>query len=98
MHDENLPQSQWRLGRVEKLIRGDWDIVRGVVVKVVDKKGKPSRLNRPVSKLFPLEVTHKNTEGKIDILPDIETENVSTRPPRRTAAINADLIRQFIDH
>ena len=59
---------------------------------------KASRLNRPVSKLFPLEVTHKNTEGKIDILPDTETENVSTRPPRRTAAVNADLIRQFIDH
>ena len=98
LHDENLPRSQWRLGRVEKLIRGDRDIVRGAVVKVAGKKGKPSRLNCPVSKLFPLEVTHRNTEGKIDILPNTETENVSTRPPRRTAAINADLIRQFIDH
>ena len=98
LHDENLPRSQWRLGRVEKLIRGDRDIVRGAVVKVAGKKGKPSRLNRPVSKLFPLEVTHRNTEGKIDILPNTETENVSTRPPRRTAAVNADLIRQFIDH
>ena len=26
LHDENLPRSQWRLGRVEKLIRGDQDI------------------------------------------------------------------------
>ena len=69
LHDENLPQSQWCLGRVEKLIRGDRDIVRGAVVKVAGKKGKPSRLNRPVSKLFPSEVTHKDTEGKIDILP-----------------------------
>ena len=67
-------------------------------MKVAGKKRKPSRLNRPVSKLFPLEVTHKNTEGKIDILPDTETGNVSTRPPRRTADVNADLIRQFIDH
>ena len=98
LHDENLPRSQWRLGRVEKLIRGDWDIVRGAVVKVAGKKGKPSRLNHPASKLFPLEVTHRNTEGKIDILPYTETENVSTRPLRCTAAVNADLIRQFIDH
>ena len=98
LHDKNLPWSQWHLGRVEKLIRGDRDIERGAVVKVAGKKVKPSRLNRLVSKLFPLEVTHRNTEGKIDILPDTETENVSKRPPRRTAAINADLIRQFIDH
>ena len=98
LHDENLPQSQWCLGRVEKLIRGDRNIVRGAVLKVAGKKGKPSRLNRPVSKLFPLEVTHRKTEGETDILPDIKTENVSTRPPRHTAAINADLIRQFIDH
>ena len=98
LHDENLPRSQWRLGRVEKLIKGDWDIVRGAVVKVAGKKGKPSRLNCPVSKLLPLEVSHRNTECKIDILPDTETENVSKRPPRRTAAINADFIRQFIDH
>ena len=70
LHDENLPQSQWRLGRMEKLIRGDRDIVRGAVVKVVGKTGMPSRLNHPVSKLFPLEVTHKDTEGKIDILPN----------------------------
>ena len=39
LHDENLPRSQWRLGRVEKLIRGDRDIVRGAVVKVAGKKG-----------------------------------------------------------
>ena len=98
LHDENLPRSQWRLGGVERLIRGDWDIVREAVVKVAGKKRKPSSLNRPVSKLFPLEVTHKDTEDKIDILPDTEIENVSTRPARRTAAINADSIRQFIDH
>ena len=95
LHDENLPRSRWRLGRVEKLIRGDQDIVRGAVVKVTGKKGNPSRLNRPVSKLFPLEVTHKNTEGKIDILPDTETENLSTRAPRRSAAINAGARSKF---
>ena len=83
---------------MEKLIRGDQNIVRGAVAKVAGKKGKPSRFNRLVSKLFPLEVTHKNTEGNIDILPDTETENVSKRPPRCTAAVSADLIRQFIDH
>ena len=96
LHVENLPRSQWCLGRVEKLIRGDRNIVKGAVVKVAGRKGKPSRLNCPVSKLFPLEVTHRNIEGQIDILPDTKTENVSTRPPRCTAAINADLLDNFL--
>ena len=43
-------------------------------MKIAGKKGKPSRSNRPVSKLFSLEVTHKHTEGKTDILPETKTE------------------------
>ena len=59
MFEDNLPRTQWRLGRVEQLISGADNCVRAAVVKVITKTRRPMTVKRPVQKLFPLEfVTH----------------------------------------
>ena len=63
--EDNLPQSQWRLGRVEQLIPGADNSVRAAVVKVITKTGRPVTIKRPVQKLFPLEVV-TNDEQLLD--------------------------------
>ena len=84
--EDNLPQSQWRLGRVEQLIPGADNCVRAAVIKVITKSGRPMTVKRPVQKLFPLEiVTHD------------EQLQDEARRPRRAAAINADYIRRLVD-
>ena len=84
--EDNLPRSQWRLGRVEQLIPGADNCVRAAVIKVITKSGRPMTVKRPVQKLFPLEiVTHD------------EQLQDEARRPRRAAAINADYIRRLVD-
>ena len=84
--EDNLPRSQWRLGRVEQLIPGADNSVRAAVVKVITKTGRPMTVKRPVQKLFPSEVV-TNDEQLLD----------DDRRPRRAAAVNADLIRRLVD-
>jgi len=54
--EEGVSLGKWRLGKVEELITGKDGEIRGANVKVLTKKGKPMYLNRPVQKLYPLEV------------------------------------------
>ena len=48
LFEDNLPRSQWRLGRVEQLIPGTDDNVRAAVVKVITKTGRAMTEKRPV--------------------------------------------------
>ena len=91
--EDNLPRSQWKLGRVEQLIHGADDRVRAAVVKVISKSGRPVTMKRPVQRLFPLEipvVTNDEQPREEQIIDGI-------RPPRRLAARNADYIRRLVD-
>ena len=54
--EDNLPRSQWKLGRAEQLIHGADDCVRAAVVKVISKSGRPITMERPIQRLFPLEI------------------------------------------
>ena len=54
--EEGVSRGKWRLGKVEELITVKDGEIRGANVKVLTKKGKPMYLNRPVQKLYPLEV------------------------------------------
>mgnify|MGYP002804391833 CR=1 FL=1 len=47
----------WKLAMVENLLRGDDNMVRAAVVKVVGRKGNQlQRLRRPIQHLIPIEV------------------------------------------
>ncbi|KAL9979032.1 hypothetical protein ACROYT_G016624 [Oculina patagonica] len=99
IQDENQARSKWRLGEIIELIESRDGYKRGAVLRVITKKGKPSKLQRPVQKLFPLEVNTgnlpENKQTEIVQQPDQPVER--SRPPRRAAAATADRIRRLID-
>ena len=94
LFEDNLPRSQWRLGRVEQLIPSSDDSVRAAVVRVITKTGRPGTVKRPVQKLFPLEVQDCVTN---DEQPPQERRQEGARRTRHAAALNADYIRRLID-
>ena len=55
IYDENERRGFWRLGLIEELILGTDGHVRGAKVKV-STGGKPTLWQRPVQRLYPLEV------------------------------------------
>ncbi|KAK2547289.1 hypothetical protein P5673_032848 [Acropora cervicornis] len=57
VHEDGLNRGLWKLGRVESLIKGKDGLVRGAVVKsTTPKKRNPTRLRRPLQRLYPLEL------------------------------------------
>ena len=55
VYEENVKRGFWKIGKVEEVIRGRDCVVRGAKVRVITK-GKPVVINKPVQKLYPLEV------------------------------------------
>ena len=99
IHEEGrVPRSQWRLGKVEKLIEGNDGKVRSAEVTIAHKGKKSTFLKRPVQRLYPLEV---GSSEQCKTLPDDTKDNRNTVSktdrPRRTAAVVADLKRGMID-
>ena len=62
IHDEQLPRGLWKLGKVESLMKGHDGQVRGVTLKTTSKDGQRISLNRPVQRLYPLEVCTESVE------------------------------------
>ena len=61
VHDEAHPRTYWRLGKVEKLIKGCDEQIRAAVVRVASRSGT-NTLKRPVQLLYPLEKNHADHE------------------------------------
>ena len=84
------PRMTWRKGRVEYLIEGKDGLVRGAEIKVYQSTKDNITILRPLQLIVPLELYEfdsnepANQEGKAP-------------PPRRMAAVNAELIRQLND-
>ena len=94
--EEGVSRGKWRLGKVEELITGKDGEIRGAKVKVLTKKGKPMYLNRPVQKLYPLEVRGP-VQTRQTVTEPVGEERVQTRGvPRRAAAIDADFRRRCV--
>ena len=94
VHEENLPRSLWRIAKVESLIKGKDGHARGAVVRLGERGKKSTTLQRPIQRLFPLEVqsTSRKLEPKTE--PEVKKE---MKRPRRQAAIDADVRRQLLD-
>lgn len=84
VYDANQPRHKWLLGKIIKLIKGKDDIVRGAKVYLGKTK---KNIERPINKLFPLEL-HVDT-NKVDIEPSRPTKT------RREASIIADIKRKL---
>ena len=52
---EKAPRQTWRIGHVQKLLKGADGKVRSAQVKVAGEGGRMLVLRRPIQKLFPLE-------------------------------------------
>ena len=53
--EDNVHHGNWRLARVEKLLRGTDGEIRGAEIVVADKNGKLSRMRHALQLLYPLE-------------------------------------------
>ena len=89
--EESTPRGRWKLGHVKKLIVGKDNQTRGAVIDIVTGKGRLMEIERPVQKLYPLEINcnyeEKSKDGRIATL----------ERPRRSAAIDADWRRRILD-
>ena len=86
VHDEN-PRSTWKLAVVEGLIEGDDGLVR-----VANIRTSTWRTNRPITKLYPLEVCTNETTPPTEDDTSEQTVMVPTpsqNRPRRVKALEA---------
>ena len=49
VQEDNLPRGQWKMGVIQRTLRGEDGVVRGAEIKIVTKSGETSLLRRPVS-------------------------------------------------
>ena len=62
IYEDNVKRTEWKMGRVEELLPGKDGITRGVKVRTCGK-GMYELLNRPLQKLYPLEVSSNEAES-----------------------------------
>ena len=85
------------MGKVEHLITGKDGVVRGASVLIISK-GKQEYLNRPLTKLYPLEITKKReNDGEESEDNNEKTERRMVRPRRAAAADAMWLTRSMLD-
>ena len=60
IHD-NLPRNRWKMGLVLELYEGKDGFKRGCKLRTLSKTGRTLYLNRPINKLYPLEIRNENT-------------------------------------
>ena len=77
VHDEGLPRSFWKLGRIKKLIVGKDGQRRGATVRVASKGPSHITLNGPLQLLYPQEIRHP-PDPKTDH-PDLLNSSGDTR-------------------
>ena len=84
IHDDIVPRMKWKLGLIVELYKGYDGIVRSAKLKT-----SSGFTNRPISKLYPLEIRSCDLEYET---PNSEVGKIER--PRRVAAIKAlDLLR-----
>ena len=103
VHDDNCPRGFWKLAKVESLLKGADELVRGAAVRVSSKGSRTSVLRRPLKCLYPLEIecqvkatqsenvtssSDSNQEGVQHVRTPREIVSSVSRP-RRAAAMRA---------
>ena len=82
LEDQDKPRGFWRLARVEKLLTGKDDKVRGAEIRVSTPTGRPTTPRRPVQALYSLEISHPLEDEPTGESCDIQGEGteVTTTP------------------
>ena len=82
----------WRLGRVTKLIKGQDNVIRGAKIVLANKQW----IERPVEKLYPLEVSANELQPTLKD-PSIDKSELKSDRPKRAAAVIASERINIID-
>ena len=99
--EDRIPRNTWRVGKVESLIESKYGFVSGANVKVFSKEGKkPTIIQRPVQKLYPVEadidLKVKEEEGERDHIIKSESHDLKERPCR-DAKVFGELKRKYVN-
>ena len=88
VHEEHQPRGHWKMGKVEPVMKGRDGKIRGATAKVITR-GKPTYLNRPLTRLYPLEVSEVKpfASNKTDNFQEVD---IARERPIRRAALQAD--------
>lgn len=84
--DENLPASQWPMGRVQEVHPGDDDLTRVVSVKTAN-----SVLKRGINKIAPLPVKHECSEKLVANYAGIKSRPIKKHAPYVSSILMAIL-------
>ena len=93
VHNENQRRGLWKLGKVEKLVKGDDDKVRSAIVRVHGDGRKGNTLKRPINKLYPLEVRSEETPQTWTLKTHHETVLHSSRLTRKIRQDQGERLR-----
>ena len=64
-------------------------------MRVLTRKGRPSLVNRPIEKLFPLKVNNENVLDNCEQNKEQTELKVQENRNRRAAALDADFLRKI---
>ena len=92
--DKMSPRSNWRTGRIEELVCGNDEQVRGAKIMTISKTVRQVKISRPVQKLIPLEVVRNETNVNENTSPKV-TEAANLRCSTRKAAIEGEVRRKY---
>ena len=94
VHDEDLPRGLWKLARVEGLVTGADELVRGATIRVKSRGNTSSTPRCPLQCLYPpLEIHGGDDSIHARVRMDSNPDPVVVRPrrnPRRQAAVEAE--------
>ena len=93
IEDENRRnRSTWRLGKAEEVKRGQDSVIRGAKIRLANG----NCIDRPIQKLYPLEINKRRIDEEADNSQDAEMPEEEGRPQRRAAIIARERM-DFID-
>ena len=71
IHKDKIPRQKWTLGKITRLINGADKVARGAELRMLDKSGRIINIQRPLEKLYPLEIQEATNNNST---PEIERE------------------------
>ena len=100
--EENVPRTQWHIGKANNLVIGKDAQVRGAEFVVTSKTEEKTVCQRPIQKLIPFELTTDNRELSNnkpikDSKGEDERHILNSRRPSRKAKEESQYLRELQD-
>ena len=104
IHNHNAKRNVWKLGKAVRLFTSKDQNIRAATLKMHNQNPLYQYINRPVNKLYPLEVASNEpvNQEELDLIPknvpsdiSITAYNDTPEKARRIAADNSILIRRL---